>query len=71
VCSWCGSWNNECQWEKTKCSRRCGLAWHINAHDKEFEDLLRPKASGINEDVEACEKANAPLEKNWRASWKG
>ncbi len=34
-----------------------------NAHDKEFEDLPRPKASGTNEDVETCQKANAPLEK--------
>jgi hypothetical protein len=40
-----------------------GLLGIENAHDKEFEDLPRPKASGINEDVEACQKANAPLEK--------
>ncbi len=40
-----------------------GLLGIENAHDKEFEDLPRPKASGTNEDVEACQKANAPLEK--------
>lgn len=33
-----------------------------NAHDKEFEDFPRPKASGTNEDVEACKKAN----ENWK-----
>jgi hypothetical protein len=41
-----------------------GLLGIENARDKEFEDLPRPKASGINEDVEACQKVNAPLEKN-------
>ncbi len=40
-----------------------GLVGIKNAHDKEFEDLPRPKASGTNEDVEACQKVNAPLEK--------
>jgi hypothetical protein len=40
-----------------------GLLGIENAHDKEFEELPRPKASGANEDVEACQKANAPLEK--------
>lgn len=40
-----------------------GLLGIENARDKEFEDFPRPKVSGINEDVEACQKANAPLEK--------
>jgi hypothetical protein len=40
-----------------------GLLGIENAHDKEFEDLPRPKASGTDENVEACQKANAPLEK--------
>jgi hypothetical protein len=40
-----------------------GLFSIENAHDKEFEDLPRPKASGTNEEFETCQKANAHLEK--------
>ncbi len=40
-----------------------GLLGIENAHDKEFEDLPRPNASGTNEEFEACQKANAHLEK--------
>ncbi len=63
MCSWCEVGTMNLNVRKLAAIEGVGLLGIENAHDKEFEDLPRPKASGTNEDVEACQKVNAPLEK--------